>query len=293
LISSHHAGAELRDVLDVVHTFASCLNVKAARWPRGRNLFLVHTEADGCVFAHKLWPRQRGTISGPHTLLEVKANAERHTPTTFKSALRLLEILDNVSGTIAAMAHPCDASKTFNLPCLQDILLQQCKNTAPLLQAFAVAYILSGDGQLKVFQQAVAHRSEDHKYAAGLPRALESLTTVIMSSDSDVRNFLLKPISLVKVGHTIRVLHISTALPDFCYTPNDSKPLLVTCPNSGSLGINLINVRDEIDDTEAMQDFQLHSQNGATASQMILRESLVSQTWLVTETRLLTINRKL
>jgi hypothetical protein len=232
-------------------------------------------------------------MSEPHTLLEVKANAERHTPTTSKIALRLLEILDNISGTIAAMAPLCDASKTPNLPFLQDLLLKQCKNTAPLLQAFAVAYILSGDSQLEVFQQAGAHRSEDHTYAAWPPRALESLTTVIRSSGSGVSNYLPKPISLVEVGHTIRVLHISTALPDFCYTPDESKPLLVTCPNLGSLGINLINVRDEIDDTEAMQDFQLHSQNGATASQMISRESLVNQTWLVTETRLLTINRKL
>ena len=158
------------------------------------------------------------------------------------------------------------------LPSLRDLRIETCSNTPTLLNAFAAAFRSSEDQSLDIF----THRSmtDGHVSTIEFLRTLKTIDHVELTSNIVHNSYFSVSTTFAQIGHTLRFLHIVNAV-GTRYNTRTLNELCRVCPNLEVLSLTLVSMRQDVDDLDELQDYQLTAQDVVTVGKTKLMESLV------------------
>jgi hypothetical protein len=170
----------------------------------------------------------------------------------------------------------------LDLPFLKGLYIQACSKTSILLEAFTAAYTTCKDNNLKKFE----HRSvlgNDDMAAIKFLESLKRAEAIILRSNV-ANEFLPAPDTFAETGHSLHFLHVSISSTGNHYSASELNGLCKSCPKLQVLCLDLVDINSDINGIDTFQDFKLSAQNGATDSQLTLRNALVCvwcHSWVV------------
>ena len=178
--------------------------------------------------------------------------------------LRLLR-LRNVAFTTLIESLP----QQLHLPCLRELYIQACSNTAVLLEAFTAAYMSSGHNNLEIFEHKSTLGTDDMAAILFLG-SLKTSGAVIPRSDFASEH-------LSGSHHSLHFLNISILSTGDRYNPSGLNGLCMTCPNLQFICFDFVEINIVINDIESFRGFILSTQNGATESHRALMNTMVCE----------------
>jgi hypothetical protein len=165
--------------------------------------------------------------------------------------------------------------KQLHLPSLNGLYIQACSNTSILLEALTAAYMSSEDNTLKDFSHKSVLGNDDMAAIAFLG-SLKKAEAVVLKSDI-ASEYLPAPNTFAEMGHSLHCLHISMSSTGNHYNASEISSLCKTCPNLQVLCLDLVDIKNDINDIDTLQDFQFSAPNEVSGSQLILRDALVCE----------------
>lgn len=178
--------------------------------------------------------------------------------------LRLLR-LRNIAFTTLIESLP----QQLYLPCLKELYIQACSNTAVLLEAFTAAYMSSEHSNLEIFEQKSMLGTDDMA-AISFLGSLKTSGAVIPRSDFP-SEYLLGP------HDSLHFLNISNSSTGNRYNASELNGICRICPNLQVICLDFVEINIAINDIESFQGFQLSTQHEARELQSAIRNTLVCE----------------